>query len=252
MRTSDWDARLYDSAAGFVTAYGGALVDLLNPQPGERILDIGCGTGHLTHEIRQRGAEVVGLDASPNMVEEARAAYPDIEFIQADASNFQLDAPFDAIFSNAALHWVTDAENAVACMARALRPGGRFVIEMGGKGNIDQLITALFEALKHFDCHDAKHRWYFPSIGEYSTLLEKHGIEPTSVWLFDRPTKLEGENPIVDWFTIFGEAIHADVDEKCFAEAVRMAQVALEPMIRKEGVWYADYRRLRIVAKRLL
>lgn len=251
MRTSDWDARLYDSAAHFVTDYGAALIDILDPKPGERILDVGCGTGHLTNEIRQREAKVVGLDSSPNMIQTAREAYPELHFVQADASAFTFKEPFDAVFSNAALHWVTDAENAVACMSQALRPGGRFVIEMGGKGNIQALISALFEALKQFDCHDASHRWFFPSIGEYTSMLERHRIEPTGAWLFDRPTKLEGENAIVDWFTLFGEAIRADVDEACFAEAVRVAQKELEATQKVDGVWYADYRRLRIVGKRL-
>lgn len=251
MRTSDWNAKLYDTAAHFVTEYGAALIDLLDPKPGERILDVGCGTGHLTNEIRQRGAKVVGIDSSPNMIQQARADYPDLEFVQADASAFTFKEPFDAIFSNAALHWVTNAEEAVTCMSHALRPGGRFVIEMGGKGNIQRLIDSLFEALTHFDCHDASHRWFFPSIGEYGSMLERHNLEPTSAWLFDRPTKLEGDNAIVDWFTIFGEAIHAKVDEKCFAEAVQIAQRNLEKDLRKDGVWYADYRRLRVIAQRL-
>ena len=251
MRTTDWDAKLYDSAANFVTNYGSALVDLLNVQPGERILDVGCGTGHLTHEIRLRGAKVVGIDSSPNMIQEARRSYPDLEFVQADASSFTFKEPFDAVFSNAALHWVTDAENAISCMSQALRPGGRFVIEMGGKGNIKRLIDALFKALERFDCYDASHRWFFPSIGEYTSMLERHRLEPTGAWLFDRPTKLEGNNAIVDWFTIFGEAIQAKVDESCFEEAVQMAQDALESELKQDGVWYADYRRLRVMAIRL-
>ncbi|HJP82972.1 MAG TPA: methyltransferase domain-containing protein [Fimbriimonadaceae bacterium] len=251
MRTSDWDPKLYDTAASFVTNYGGALVDILDPKPGERILDIGCGTGHLTHEIRQRGAKVVGLDSSPNMIQEARANYPDLEFVQASASSFTFKEPFDAVFSNAALHWVQDAESAVSCMSHALRPGGRFVVETGGKGNIDQLITALFKALEKFDCYDATHNWFFPSIGEYTSMLERHRLEPTAVWLFDRPTKLEGDNAIVDWFKIFGDAIQAKVDDDCFQEAVEMTQKSLEPKLRRDGVWYADYRRLRVVARRL-
>lgn len=251
MRSSDWDPKLYDSAASFVTSYGEAIVDLLNPRPGERILDVGCGTGHLTNEIRQRGAKVVGIDASPNMIQQARQAYPDLEFVQADASAFTFKKPFDAIFSNAALHWVKDAESAVGCMSTVLRPGGRFVIEMGGKGNIRLLIEALFRALREFGCENPTHSWFFPSIGEYSAMLERHRLEPVSMLLFDRPTKLEGDNPIVDWFTIFGEAIQADVDEGCFAEAVQMAQVELEPVLKRDGVWYADYRRLRVVANRL-
>lgn len=251
MRASDWDARLYDSAAHFVTDYGTALLDLLAPQPGERILDVGCGTGHLTKQIQDLGAKVVGLDSSPNMIATARESYPEIEFVQADASDFSFDEPFDVIFSNAALHWVTNAEGAVASMSKALKPGGRFVIEMGGKGNIRLLISALFEALKKFDCYDASHRWFFPSIGEYASLLEKYEIEPVSVWLFDRPTKLEGDNAIVDWFTIFGEAIRADVSEDCFVEAVQMAQDALRPTLFRDGQWFADYRRLRVVARKL-
>ena len=251
MRSTDWDPKLYDSTASFVTSYGEAIVDILNPRPGERILDVGCGTGHLTSEIRNRGAKVVGIDASPNMIQEARKAYSDVEFVQADASAFTFKKPFDAIFSNAALHWVTDAESAVGCMSAALRPGGRFVIEMGGKGNIKLLIDALFKALRKSGCENPRHRWFFPSIGEYAAMLERHRLEPVSMWLFDRPTKLEGEDAIVDWFTIFGEAIQADVDEDCFAEAVRMAQDDLEPILKKDGVWHADYRRLRVVANRL-
>ncbi len=251
MRTNDWDATLYDKAAHFVTDYGASLLDLLDPKPGERILDIGCGTGHLTNDIRQRGAKVIGLDSSANMVKKAREDYPEMEFVQADASAFTFKEPFDAIFSNAALHWVTDAENAISCMSSALRPGGRFVIEMGGKGNIQSLVEALFAALKELNCDDATHRWFFPSIGEYSTLLEKHRIEVTSAWLYDRPTKLEGDNAIVDWFTLFHDAIQANVDDTRFSEAVKRAQQKLEPTNLKDGVWYADYRRLRIVGKRL-
>lgn len=250
-RTTDWNAHLYDAAAHFVTDYGSALIDLLKPQPGERILDVGCGTGHLTKQIQNAKAQVVGIDASPNMIETAKAAYPDVEFLLADASDFRFDQPFDAIFSNAALHWVQDAEGAVRCMSAALKPGGRFVIEMGGKGNVQNLIGGLFEALKQFDCLDATHRWYFPSIGEYASLLERYGIEPTSVLLFDRPTRLEGENAIEDWFTIFGANIVADVSEECFGDAVQKAKDILRPKLFREGDWYADYRRLRIVGRKL-
>lgn len=250
-RTTDWNANLYDAAAHFVTDYGTAIVDLLAPKPGERILDVGCGTGHLTKQIQDAGAKVVGLDPSPNMIVTARETYPDIEFVEADITAYETDEPFDAIFSNAALHWVTNAEGAMKAMSKALKPGGRFVIEMGGHGNISKLITALFEALKQFDCYDPSHRWYFPSIGEYASLLERYEIEPTTVWLFDRLTKLEGQNAIQDWFTIFGEAIHADVSEDCFAEAVAIAQESLKPELYRDGVWYADYRRLRVVGQKL-
>ena len=121
------------------------MLALLNPQHGERILDVGCGTGHLTK--LKAGAEVLGIDNSLEMVEAARAAYPDIEFVVADAADFSFTESFDAVFSNAALHWVTEAEQAVVCMAQALKRGGRFVVELGGEGNVAAITRAVREAI---------------------------------------------------------------------------------------------------------
>jgi trans-aconitate methyltransferase len=248
---SDWDARLYDDKLSFVTSYGESLIDLLAPQAGERILDVGCGTGHLTQQIAQTGAQVVGIDASPNMIEAAKQAYPELDFRVADASNFTFDEPFDAIFSNAALHWVTNAEGAAQSMAHALLPAGRLVLEMGGKGNVRKLLQGLFDALKTFDCHDAHHKWFFPSIAEYGSLLERHGFEVACAWLFDRSTKLDGDDGLRAWFIAFGEGIHADVTAACYSEAIDRAADILRPTMYREGAWWADYRRLRMVAKRI-
>ena len=136
-----WDPELYDRNHGFVTHFGIDLLPLLDPQPGERILDWGCGTGHLTAQIAESGADVIGLDSSPEMVAGARAAYPDLSFQPGDAANFSFATPFDAIFSNAALHWIPTPEAVIACVWRALKPGGRFVAESGGKGNAATLIS---------------------------------------------------------------------------------------------------------------
>ncbi|HYE71933.1 MAG TPA: class I SAM-dependent methyltransferase, partial [Blastocatellia bacterium] len=121
-----WDSSLYDQKHAYVTKYGEGVLDLLNSQAGERILDVGCGTGHLTKKIAESGAEVVGIDSSAEMIEVARTTYPEINFVVADATDFSFDKPFDAIFSNAALHWVKPPEQAVICMSRALKSGGRF------------------------------------------------------------------------------------------------------------------------------
>jgi len=151
------------------------LLELLGPGKGERILDLGCGTGQLTADIAATGVQVVGLDSSPEMLGQARQNYPHLKFVLADATSFRFDEPFDAVFSNAALHWVKNADAAVGSIAAALRPDGRFVAEFGGKGNIASIMGALdavFGAAAGERCP-----WWFPGIGEYAPLLEHHGLE---------------------------------------------------------------------------
>src|SRR5262249_12224499 len=142
-------------------------VDQLAPQPGERILDVGCGTGHLTAQIAQSGASVVGLDNSPEMLTAARAAYPGLEFVQADARQFTFAEPFDAVFSNAALHWVREPQRVIRCIREALKPGGRFVAELGGKGNVQTIAHALRAAAEQLGLPLAESPWYFPGVAEY-------------------------------------------------------------------------------------
>lgn len=244
-----WDTELYDRKHSFVTKYGEDVLALLDAKPGERILDVGCGSGHLTKQIADAGAEVVGFDSSPEMIATASAAYPAIQFLVADASDFSFDEPFDAIFSNAALHWVQRAEAAVVCMARALKPGGRFVIEMGGKGNIGGIATALEQAIRHQHGREVKATNYFPSISEYSSLLEKHGIEVTSALLFDRPTKLEGgEDGLANWIRMFRRELLTGFSDEEQQAIFAEVKTALRDRQFRDGDWFADYRRLRITA----
>lgn len=145
-----WNSELYSHKHAFVYQYGEGLVDLLNPQPGERILDLGCGSGELTQRIAERGASVIGIDASATMLETAKNQFPALELYPMDATQFEFAEPFDAIFSNAVLHWVTDYEAAVGRMAAALKPGGRLVVEFGGKGNVATIIQAVAKQLANF------------------------------------------------------------------------------------------------------
>lgn len=246
-----WDTNLYDQKHSFVTRYGEDLLSLLDAKPGERILDVGCGSGHLTKQIADAGAEVTGLDSSPEMIATAQAAYPAINFLVADASDFSFPKPFDAIFSNAALHWVERAEQAIICMSQALKPGGRFVIEMGGKGNIAGITTALEQAIRQLHGREVKATNYFPSIGEYSSLLENHGIEVVNAWLFDRPTKLEGgEEGMANWIRMFRRELLADLSDDEQRAVFAEVNAALRDNQFHDGNWFADYRRLRIVAFR--
>jgi trans-aconitate methyltransferase len=238
---STWNSSLYDDKHGFVSALGADLIDLLDPKPGERVLDLGCGTGHLATQIAQRGASVAGFDASESMIRRAQAAYPEIEFCVRDASDFHVEQPFDAIFSNAALHWVLRAEDAARCIARALRHGGRLVLEMGGRGNVAHIERAIRGVAGLTEAP-----WYFPSVGEYASILERHGLEVVWARLFDRPTPLEGEDGLRNWVAMFGSATGARIGPAEVAEIERQ----LRPQLWDGQRWIADYRRLRLVALR--
>jgi trans-aconitate methyltransferase len=214
---------------------------MLNPLPGERILDLGCGSGQLTAKIAESGADVTGIDRSQEMIAEARRNFPALRFDVADAASFTVHTPVHAVFSNAALHWVKDADGVAKSVARALRPGGRFVVDMGGKGNVQTIIAALHEVAGPVETP-----WYFPSVGEYTSLLERHGFEIAFATLFDRPTRVEGEDGLEDWLTMFAGPLVGEDG----AQAIRR-EVAnrLRPKIFHDGAWILDYRRLQVIAK---
>jgi trans-aconitate methyltransferase len=224
------------------------LIELLNPKPGERILDLGCGTGHLTAHIAARGASTTGLDASVSMVAQARQNYPKLRFVLGDASDFRFDEPFDAVFSNAALHWIPDAGRVIASVGRALKPGGRFVLEMGGKGNIARIVKVLGEALREAG-YAPRNPWYFPSAGAYATLLEQYGFEVEALWTIERWNQLEHpEKGLREWLEMFAGAWFEGVPEKAREGVIAEIESRLRPSLYCDGAWWADYRRLRLVA----
>jgi trans-aconitate methyltransferase len=248
---TSWKTSLYNDKHSFVYQYGEGLLELLAPKPGERILDLGCGSGQLTAKIKSLGADVVGMDYSPEMIDDARRNYPDIEFVQMDATDFQFAEPFDAIFSNAVLHWVVNKEPAIACMYRNLKPGGRIVVEFGGKGNVQTIVNGLRQTLhKHgFGENAQRVIFYFPSVGEYSTLLEKYGFRVNLAQHYDRPTELaDREKGIQDWLEMFGNGFLKGIPDTEKEQIKEEVQQQVKDTLFVDGKWYADYKRIRVIA----
>ena len=245
-----WSPQLYEGQHSFVWKYGADLLPLLSPAKGERILDLGCGTGHLTAQIAESGADVIGVDKSADMIGQARQNFPHLRFMLADATTFELPEPADAIFSNAVLHWVTDAEGAVRAVARALRPGGRFVAEFGGKRNVQRLLSGVTAAAAERG-FEARNPWYFPSLGEYAAILERRGFEVRYGMHFDRFTPLEeGEASFAEWLDMFGGPLLSAVPASERRAVVRRAGELVRRDLYRDGRWHVDYVRLRIAAVR--
>jgi trans-aconitate methyltransferase len=248
---ADWDANLYNAKHDFVWKFGSDLVSLLDPRAEERILDLGCGTGHLTAQIAESGAQVVGVDRSAEMVAAARAAYPNLKFDISDARQLPYSNEFDTVFSNATLHWIHEPELVLQGIWKALRPGGRFVAELGGKGNI-RVMQDAFDA-EFVELGKAKpgevQPWYFPSVSEYATLAEKNGFEVRFITLFDRPTVLaDGAAGLRNWIVMFGGDYLAKAGEAKREEFLSRVEEMLRPKLFRDGQWWCDYRRLRMVA----
>jgi trans-aconitate methyltransferase len=252
-RQPEWNTNLYDAKHAFVWKYGADLVPLLAPQTGERVMDIGCGTGHLTAQIADSGARVIGVDRSAEMVAAARKAYPHLQFEVADARELPYRAEFDAVFSNATLHWIHEPELVIRSVRNALRQGGRFVAEFGGKGNIRKMQGAFEQAFSelHAAAPGEINPWYYPSVSEYATLLESNGLEVRFITLFDRPTPLaDGEAGMRNWIAMFGSDYSAKLSPEIQESFLRRVEELLRPELFRDGQWMADYRRLRLVAAR--
>jgi len=195
------------------------------------------------------------MDADWNMVQQAQKQYPELRFFQGDVQNFALgeNERVDLLFSNAALHWALDAEAAVQCMAQAMKPGARFVVELGGNGNVDTIVHSCQAVLRETKGIDRRSPWYFPSISEYTSLLERHGVEVILAELYDRPTILEdGDDGMRNWILMFGghflEGLDSEDETQTFLQQVTDR---MYPLLYNGTHWLADYRRLRVVGRRL-
>ena len=248
MATQHWDPVTYARNARFVSDLGADVVELLALRPGERILDLGCGDGALTDALVAAGGEVVAVDASADQVAAARSRGLDARVAHAESLTF--DAEFDAVFSNAVLHWIRDADGVLGSVFRALKPGGRFVAELGGAGCVRIIRDAVCDALGRRGIDGAAHDpWFFPTAEHYRGLLERHGFAVRMITLFPRPTPLPGD--VADWLETFAHPFLGAVapqDRRALVEEVRDA-VASRLHDPQRG-WTADYVRLRFAAER--
>jgi trans-aconitate methyltransferase len=247
-----WKPGLYDSKLGIVSELGKGVVDWLDPKPGERILDLGCGTGDLANVIASAGAEVTGMDASEPMIEAARLKYPGLHFITGDGQRFEAEPLYNAVFSNAALHWMKDAGAVAANVWSSLKPGGRFVAEFGGQGNVSIIIRAVQTVLRERYGREPEGEsgpWYFPTIGEYSSLLERSGFQVVRAVHFDRPTPLpDGREGLKHWLDSFGDSLFkGKTPEERTSSYDGILGLAAPELYREDG-WKADYKRIRIEA----
>jgi trans-aconitate methyltransferase len=244
-----WNANLYDQNHSFVSRYGNNLIELLAPKRDEEILDLGCGTGDLAKKLDDLGVNVVGVDHSKNMIMEARKKYPQLSFLVRDVAGLGYNDEFDAVFSNATLHWVKQPKEALNWIYQSLKQGGRFVAEFGGKGNVqtitDEIIHQLIES--GMDYKTEQFPWYYPSIGEYTSLMEEVGFRVTFVQHFDRLTPLDGENGLKNWIEMFGSHLLENLNEDKKDAIIIKVEKNLKPILYKEGNWIADYKRIRVV-----
>ena len=247
-----WDEQHYENSFSFVHEYGEEVLGLLDVEAGARVLDLGCGNGALTKALKDRGYRALGLDDSAEMIAGAKAAYSDLPFMQANAIDFTLDEPVEVVFSNAVLHWIgrEDQPALLASVAHALKQGGQFVFECGGYGNAHLIHSALAGA---FAKRGLSYRipQYFPTIGEYATMLEAAGFKVVFATLFDRFTPLSGGDGLADWIRTFQQAAFAGMDDTAREEIIREAVDSVRSQLFVEGVWYADYVRLRMKAIKL-
>ncbi|EDP71377.1 Cyclopropane-fatty-acyl-phospholipid synthase [Flavobacteriales bacterium ALC-1] len=246
-----WDSKLYKNKHAFVFEYGESLVDVLDPKPEETILDLGCGTGELTYSISKKTLNIIGMDYSPEMIASAKVNFPEIQFFVKDAANFNFDIQFDSIFSNATLHWILDYKSCVKSMYHNLKPNGKLIIEFGGKDNVGLIVKTLRNHLKQYGYIEQSQlkQWYFPSIGEYCQVLEKVGFRVTLAQHYDRPTELrENNNGIKDWLEMFAKNFFFNVNSSDKAKILDHIQEDLRPRLFSNGKWFADYKRLRIIA----
>lgn len=247
----EWDANKYSSDFSFVHQYGNSVIDLIDNNC-KTVLDLGCGNGALSKAMFDKGYNVTGIDASKELLDIARENYPDIRFIEADATKFSLEQPVDVVFSNAVFHWINKEyqQDMLKCVYEALKENGQFVFEFGGYGN-NQLIHKALEKTFLEHNHIYEMFFYFPTISEYATLLENAGFRVTYAILFDRSTELKGEDGLKDWIKMFVKTPFSVVNEDEKRKIMNEAVKDLRDVLYKDGKWYADYVRIRMKAIRI-
>ena len=241
-----WDPASYARNARFVSDLGSPVVDMLAPKPGEKILDLGCGDGVLTKKLADLGCEVVAVDSSLPQIEAARKL--GLNAFAISGEELPYNEEFDAVFSNAVLHWIQRADGMLAGVYRSLKPGGRFVAECGGHGCVRKIRTALVQALDRRGIDgESRVPWYFPTPGDYATKLERAGFRVDGIALIPRPTPLPGD--IIGWLETFAVDFFQGFSDEARSAYLHEVRMILEPQLRDAGgTWVADYVRLRFAA----
>ncbi|WP_208589132.1 class I SAM-dependent methyltransferase [Gracilibacillus suaedae] len=244
-----WSSALYDERHRFVSNLGEGVMHLLSPKEGERILDVGCGTGDLANEIAKMGANITGVDRSANMIQEAQNKYPNLHFQIMDVYDMEFHNEFDAVFSNATLHWVTQPELALEKLYQSLHSDGRLVAEFGGKDNVLYIRQAIQDSYHQlFPTYDQlEEPWYFPSIGEYASLMEEVGFKVSYARYFARPTPLDGEEGLKNWIIMFAAGLLAHLNKTETNQLVNHVEHKLKPLLYKDQQWLADYCRIQVI-----
>lgn len=241
-----WNPEVYAKNARYVADYlGQPVLELLNPQPGERILDLGCGDGALTLKLIEIGCEAVGVDSSAEQIEAARKL--GLNAHRMNAAELPFEQEFDAVFSNAALHWMKNPDPVIAGVWRALKPDGRFVAECGGFGNVSCIRNAIYDWFKKNGLNaDEYDPWYFPSVEDYRGRLEKQGFHVASIELIPRPVQLPGNT--ADWLETFALSFIRALPEQDRPRFLEEVKEATRPELYYAGHWHVDYIRLRLCA----
>lgn len=246
-----WNAQLYDKNHDFVSQYGKALLELVNAGAGQKIWDLGCGTGILSGRLARNAAHVIGSDLSPDMIETAKSNYPHIDFLILDATEAVFENEFDTVFSNAVFHWISDQEKLLNAIYRALKSGGKLIVEMGANGNIAQIEQAFSQSM---NLHGRAYQsgFFFPSVEEYTQLLQIAGFHIDFIQDFDRPTPFsDGQNGMKNWMIQFFADDLAPLLEEERAAILDETEKSLFPILWKSKEWIGDYRRLRFSATKL-
>lgn len=244
----DWNADLYENKHDFIAEYGKSLLAYVPETPEQSILDLGCGTGTLTHALLEKSSSVIGLDSSTDMIKKARRLYPGMDFRVLNACRMPWHDWFDVVFSNAAFHWIPDQDSLLKAVSRVLKPQGRLICEFGAQGNIRHIREAFRNTLARMKITHST-SFYFPSVEEYCALLEQAGLHPETAMDFDRPTPLkDGEAGLRNWAMQFFWPDLKGISEKRRLRLFDETEEALRDQLWDGARWVADYRRIRVVA----
>ena len=249
---NDWNAKNYTNNFSFVHQYGEDVLKLIDAAAGSRVLDLGCGNGALTKKLHDLGYQVQGMDSSEDMLTIAQQNNPDILFENGDATQFTLPEPVDVVFSNAVFHWIdAEKQDALAAhIANALKPGGTLVCEFGGKDCAESVHATLEQCFAKRGLQYRRFN-YFPTIAEYTAVLERNRLRPDYAVLFDRPTPQSPGKTVVDWIEMFVRVPVRGMEEKQKAGILQEAENLLRPKLCRDGKWIIDYVRIRVRARKI-